>query len=123
MKLVCQQSHQDQEALYATDHASSGRHCGSCCIWNHLITGGLVSIHLPKQRAVALLVKALLGLHAQAMAQGNPADIQVDAPSRVDAPRMSGAAYIFVIVVEALLLSLVAQVPLSPCQSLRLPTL
>ena len=81
VKLVCQHFQQDHEPLYATYHSSSGRHCGSCCIWNHLLTGGLVSAHLPKQRATALLVKALLGLHAQAVALGKPADIKVYTPS------------------------------------------
>ena len=107
VKLVSQQSQQDHEALYPTHHGSSGRHCGTCCIWNHLLTGGLVSIHLPKQRAVALLVKALLGLHAQAVALGNPADIKVTTPSRVnDAPCKCCGVYSFA---EALLVSHVAQ--------------
>ena len=81
MKVVCQRFQQDSEAQYATHHSSSGKHCGSCCIWNHLLTGGLVSAHLPKQRAIALLAKSLLGLHAQAVAVGNPADIKVSTPS------------------------------------------
>ena len=34
-------------------------------------------MHIPVQRAVALAYKALLGLHAQAVAAGNDADAQV----------------------------------------------
>ena len=81
VNLLSQQSQQDHEPVYVTQHTSSDRHCGSCCIWNHLLTGGLVSVHLPEQRAIALLIKALLGLHAQAVAAGNPADTQVNIPA------------------------------------------
>ena len=53
-------------AEYVTLHEGSAKHCGTCCIWNHMLMGGLVSMHLPKQRALALIVTALLSLDAQA---------------------------------------------------------
>ena len=56
-----------------------------------------------------MLVKALLGLHAQAVALGNPADIKVHTPSMHDAPHTCCAVRIFVTVVVALQVSLVAQ--------------
>ncbi len=52
-------------------------HCAGCGIWNHLLTGHPVSMHYPLSRALALSHKALLGLHAQALAAGNTADTQV----------------------------------------------
>lgn len=89
VNLLCQQSQQDQVPQYATPHTTSGTHCGSCCIWNHLLTGGLVSVHLSKQRAVTLLVKALLGLHAQAVDRGDAADIKVNTPSQAMVQHLS----------------------------------
>ena len=56
-------------------------HCAGCGIWNHLLTGHPVSMHYPRLRAFALSHKALLGLHAQAMAAGNAADTQVHNPA------------------------------------------
>lgn len=56
-------------------------YCGGCGMWNLLLTGHHVSMHYPWLRAVALSHKALLGLHAQAMAAGNTADTQVHVPA------------------------------------------
>lgn len=55
--------------------------CAGCGIWNHLLTGHCVSMHHPLSRAFALSHKALLGLHAQALAAGNAADTQVHGPA------------------------------------------
>ena len=59
--------------------------CGTCCIWNHLLIGQPVSMHHPRPRAIAVFFKAMLGLHAQAVANGKPADVKV-ATSLVDKP-------------------------------------
>ena len=77
LKHLCHKLQHNCKPEYATQHGKSGKHCGSCCIWNHLLTGGLVSMHIPRQRTVALLVKALLALCCQAVTGGKPADIEV----------------------------------------------
>ena len=59
------------------EHACSRKQCGGCCIWNWLLTGHQVFMHIPGQRVTALLVKALLGLHAQALTAANLADLKV----------------------------------------------
>ena len=56
-------------------------HCTGCGIWNQLLTGHCVSMHYPLLRAFALSHKALLGLHAQALAAGNTADAKVHGPA------------------------------------------
>ena len=51
--------------------------CGGCTTWNPLLSAVPVTMHIPQHRAYVALIKALLGLHAQAVTAGNTANIQV----------------------------------------------
>ncbi|KAL0049205.1 hypothetical protein WJX82_008779 [Trebouxia sp. C0006] len=70
--MIVQPQDSDESMLRCTRE-----HCAGCGIWNHLLNRHPVSMHYPRLRAFALSHKALLGLHAQAMAAGNAADTQV----------------------------------------------
>ncbi len=74
--MIVQPQDSDESMLRCTRE-----HCAGCGIWNHLLNRHPVSMHYPRLRAFALSHKALLGLHAQAMAAGNAADTQVHDPA------------------------------------------